>query len=163
MATWQEIEAAVPDLAAAVRGAFDAHKHKVLATLRADGSPRTSGNELTFKDGEAWLGMMHRSVKALDLLRDPRLAVHSATADAELKLGDAKLSGRAVEETDAELKRSFGSDSAEEHDVEEPPEEYHLFRVDISEVSIVRLGDPPDHLLIESWSPASGYRRTERR
>jgi len=163
MATWQEIEAAVPDLAAAVRAAFDAHKHKVLATLRADGSPRVSGNELTFKDGEAWLGMMHRSVKALDLLRDPRLAVHSATADAELKLGDAKLSGRAVEETDAETKRSFGSDSAEEHDGQEPPEEYHLFRVDVSEVSVVRIGDPPDHLVVESWSPASGYRRIERR
>ena len=163
MASWQEIEAAVPDLAAAVRAAFDAHKHKVLATLRADGSPRVSGNELTFKDGDVWLGMMQRSVKALDLRRDPRLAVHSATADAELKLGDAKLSGRAVEETDAEVKRSFGSDSAEEHDGHEPAEEYHLFRVDIGEISIVRIGDPPDHLLIESWSPASGYRRTERR
>ena len=83
MTTWQEVEAAVPDLAAAVRTVFDANKHKVLATLRADGSPRVSGNELTFKDGEAWMGMMDRSVKALDLLRDPRMAVHSATADAE--------------------------------------------------------------------------------
>ena len=179
MASWQDVEAVVPDLAAAVRAAFDAHKHKVLATLRADGSPRVSGNEVTFKDGEAWLGMMHRSVKALDLLRDPRLAVHSATADAELKLGDAKLSGRAVEETDAETIRRFGADSAEEHGGEEPgaeehggdtppesadpPEPFHLFRIDISEVSIVRIGDPPDHLVIESWSPASGYRRTERR
>jgi hypothetical protein len=162
MAMWQEVEAAVPDLAAVVRAAFDAHKHKVLATLRADGSPRVSGNELTFKDGDVWLGMMHGSVKALDLRRDPRLAVHSATADAELKLGDAKLSGRAVEETDAGIKGSFGSDSAEEHDGQAPPEEYHLFRVDVGEISIVRIGDPPDHLVIESWSPSAGYRRTER-
>jgi hypothetical protein len=161
MASWHEVEAAVPDLAAAVRTAFDAHKHKVLATLRADGSPRVSGNELTFKDGEAWLGMMHRSVKALDLLRNPRLAVHSATVDAELKLGDAKLSGRAVEETDPETKRSFGD--AQDHGEAEAAEPYHLFRVDISEISIVRIGDPPDHLVIESWSPAAGYRRTERR
>jgi hypothetical protein len=163
MATWQEIEAAVPDLAAAVRAAFDAHKHKVLATVRADGSPRVSGNEVTFKDGDVWLGMMLRSVKALDLLRDPRLAVHSATADAELKLGDAKMSGRAVEETDPETIRRFGSDSGEEHDGQQPAEEFHLFRVDVSEISIVRIGDPPDHLVIESWSPAAGYRRTERR
>ena len=169
MASWQDVEAAVPDLAAAVRTVFDAHKHKVLATLRADGSPRVSGNEVTFKDGEAWLGMMHRSLKALDLLRDPRLAVHSATADAELKLGDAKLSGRAVEETDAETIRRFGADAAEEHGGAEspenadPPEPFHLFRIDITEVSIVRIGDPPDHLVIESWSSAAGYRRTERR
>jgi hypothetical protein len=163
MATWQEVEAAVPDLAAAVRAVFDAHKHKVLATLRADGSPRVSGNELTFKDGEVWMGMMDRSVKALDLLRDPRLAVHSATVDAELTMGDAKLSGRAVEETDPETIRRFGSDSAEEHDGAEPPEAFHLFRVDVGEVSLVRIGDPADHLVIESWSPAAGYRRTERR
>jgi pyridoxamine 5'-phosphate oxidase-like protein len=162
MASWQEVEAAVPDLAAAVRTVFDAHKHKVLATLRADGSPRVSGNEVTFKDGEIWLGMMHRSVKALDLLRDPRLAVHSATVDAELTLGDAKLAGRAVEETDPQTIRRFSSDSAEEHDGVEPPEPFHLFRVDIGEVSIVRIGDPADHLVIESWSPAAGYRRTER-
>ena len=163
MASWQEVETAVPELAAAVRAVFDAYKHKVLATLRADGSPRVSGNELTFKDGEAWLGMMHGSVKALDLLRDPRLAVHSATADAELKLGDAKLSGRAVEETDPDTIRRFGSDSADEHEGTAPPEEFHLFRVDITEMSIVRIGDPPDHLVIESWSPPTGYRRTERR
>jgi hypothetical protein len=161
MASWQEVEAAVPELAGSVRAAFDAHKHKVLATLRAGGSPRVSGNELTFKDGEAWLGMMHGSVKALDLLRDPRLAIHSATADAELKMGDAKLSGRAIEVADPEIKRSFGDDAAD--DAAEPAEEYHLFRIDITEVSIVRIGDPPDHLVIESWSPGPGYRRTERR
>ena len=171
MASWEEAEAAVPELAASVRAAFDAHKHKVLATLRADGSPRVSGNELTFKDGEAWLGMMPGSVKARDLLRDPRLAVHSATADAELKLGDAKLSGRAVEVTDAATKRKFHADaagaqdsgSAEAGDFAEPEEEYHLFRIDITEMSIVRIGDPPDHLVIESWSAAAGYRRIERR
>jgi Pyridoxamine 5'-phosphate oxidase len=162
VASWAEAEQAVPELAAAVRAAFDAHKHKVLATLRADGSPRVSGNEVTFKDDDAWLGMMHRSVKALDLLRDPRLAVHSATVDAELKLGDAKLAGRAVEVTDPETIRRFASDSAEEHGAE-PPEPFHLFRVDVTELSIVRIGDPADHLVIESWTPTAGYRRTERR
>jgi hypothetical protein len=173
MATWNEVEAAAPELAAAVRTAFDAHKHKVLGTLRADGSPRLSGNEATFWDGGLWLGMMHRSVKALDLLADPRLALHSATADPELKLGDAKLTGRAVEETDPEVIRGYSAASAGEHDgaepaageppAEEPPEPFHLFRVDVGEVSLVRLGNPPDHLLIESWSEASGYKRTERR
>jgi hypothetical protein len=163
MASWREVEAAVPELAAAVRTVFDAHKHKVLATLRADGSPRVSGNEVTFKDGDVWLGMMHRSLKALDLLRDPRLAVHSATADPELKLGDAKMAGRAVEETDPETIRRFGPDPTDEQGGTDPPEPFHLFRVDVGELSIVRIGDPPDHLLIESWSPSAGYRRTERR
>jgi hypothetical protein len=168
VATWAEVEAAVPDLAAAVRAAFDAHTHKVVATLRADGSPRLSGNEAVFGDfgfrvGELWLGMMHRSVKALDLLSDPRLALHSAPVDAELKLGDAKLAGRAVEETDPEVIRAFAAASAAEHGGVEPPSPFHLFRVDVGDVGLVRIGDPPDHLVVESWSPAAGYRRTERR
>ncbi len=60
------------------RRVLDQHQHKVIATLRRDGSPRVSGNELRFIDGEVWLGMMPGSVKALDLLRDPRVAVHGA-------------------------------------------------------------------------------------
>lgn len=170
MPSWSDVERAVPDVAAAVRAVFDAHKHKVLATLRADGSPRVSGNEVTFLDGDVWLGMMHRSVKALDLRRDPRLAIHSATADAEMKMGDAKLSGRAVEVTDPEAIRRYSAlsgeapASGEEQGAgEQAAEPFHLFRVDIGELSIVRIGDPPDHLVIEFWSRTTGYRRTERR
>ena len=163
MATWSEVEAAVPELAAVVRAAFDAHRHKVLATLRADGSPRLSGNEASFRGGDLWLGMVHRSRKALDLERDSRMELHSAPVDLELKLGDAKLAGRAVEVTDPEVIRRFAAASAEEHAGVEPPAPFHLFRVDIGEVTLIRVGDPPDHLVIESWSPAAGHRRTERR
>ena len=67
----------------------------MLATLRRDGSPRISGIEVTFADGQLWLGMMPDSRKALDLQRDPRFALHSAPLDADLKDGDAKISGRA--------------------------------------------------------------------
>ena len=146
-----------------MRAAFDAHRHKVLATLRADGSPRLSGNEASFRGGDLWLGMMHRSRKALDLERDSRMELHSAPVDLELKLGDAKLAGRAVEVTDPEVIRRFAAASAEEHAGVEPPSPFHLFRVDIGEVTLIRVGDPPDHLVIESWSPAAGHRRTERR
>ena len=160
---WREVEAAVPELAAAVRAAFDAHKHKVLATLRADGSPRLSGNEATFLDGELWLGMMPQSRKALDLRRDARLELHSAPVDVELKHGDARIAGRAVEETAPDAIAAFVAASTEEHDGTEPPEPFHLFRVDIGEIVLIRIGDPADHLLIESWTPAEGYRRVERR
>jgi len=163
MPSWSEVEAAVPELADAVRVAFDAHKHKVVATLRADGSPRLSGNEAAFRDGEVWLGMMHRSLKALDLLRDPRMELHSAPMDLELKLGDARLAGRAVEITDPDMLRHFAAVSAEEHDGVEPPSPFHLFRVDIGELTLIRVGDPPAHLVIEWWEPAAGYHRTERR
>jgi hypothetical protein len=160
---WRDVTSAVPELAGAVRAAFDAHRHKVLATLRSDGSPRLSGNEATFHDGELWLGMMPQSRKALDLRRDPRLELHSAPVDVELKNGDARVAGRAVEETDPELIRAFAAAFPEDHDGAEAPSPFDLFRVDVGEIVLVRIGDPADHLVIESWSPPTGYRRTERR
>jgi len=117
----------------AVRARFEAYKHKTMATLRKDGSPRISGMEASFSDGELWLGTMSGSRKALDLRRDPRLALHSATNDAEMAAGDAKIAGTAVEVSD------------------------HRFRVDLTEVVLTSLGgDPPDHLVIESWQQGKG-------
>ena len=157
MATWSEIEAAAPELAGRARAAFDAHKHKTLATLRRDGSPRISGIEATIADGELWLGMMPGSRKALDLRRDPRLALHSASDDPPddptAWTGDAKLSGRAVEVDDPALLEKLGAgDEAGAH----------LFRVDITELVHTRVGDPADHLVIDLWREGAGLRRMRR-
>ena len=162
MANWAEIETAAPELSGAVRAAFDAHKHKTMATLRADGSPRLSGVEALFADGRLWLGMMDGSRKAQDLRRDPRLALHSATVDPELASGDARISGRAEAVTDpstfeAYVRAQSGASG------QEPPEVFHLFTVDVSEVVLIRIGDPADHLVIESWREGRGLRRVERR
>jgi Pyridoxamine 5'-phosphate oxidase len=158
LARWEEFEDKAPDLAQAVRARFDAHRHKMLATVRKDGSPRISGIEITFAGGEAWMGMMPDSLKALDLLRDPRLAVHSASLDPNMAEGDAKLSGRAEEVTDPARTEVY------ERAIEPVPEgPYHIFRIDLSEVVLTRVGDPPDHLVIDSWHEGRGLRRTERR
>jgi len=158
MATWSEVAAAAPELAAAAQKVFEAHVHKTLATLRSDGSPRISGSEARFFEGDLWLGMMHGSRKAQDLKRDPRLAVHSATVDATMADGDAKLSGRAVEIADEGTIDRF-TGSLDEH----PPGPFHVFRIDISELVLTRVGDPPDHLLIEMWREGVGVTRVERR
>ena len=158
MARWRDVEAQDPDLAAATRRVFDTHKHKTMATVRADGGPRISGTEATFHDGDLWIGSMGAARKAADLLRDPRVAIHSATVDAELTDGDAKIGGRAVEVTDIDAIAGFlGTDSRD-------PAEYegsHFFRIDVSEVSLVRIGDPADHLVVESWRDGRGSRRVE--
>lgn len=148
MASWSEVEAQAPELAAHARRFFDAGKHKTLATLRRDGSPRISGSEADFADGELWFGSMWKAVKALDLRRDPRFALHSAS-DATGWNGDAKLAGHAVEVTDAAVKVARSS-------ADGPPGPYHLFRADIHELVVVRLGDPADHLVIESWHEGRG-------
>jgi hypothetical protein len=136
MAGWREVETEAPELAARARELFDANKHKTLATLRRDGSPRISGIEIEFDDGELWFGSMWRAVKALDLQRDPRFAIHSASDGADFK-GDAKVAGR-VEEVSSDGRS-------------------HRFRADVTELVVISLGgDPPDHLLIESWHAERG-------
>ncbi len=158
MASWTEITAAAPELAAAAQKVFDAHLHKTLATIRKDGSPRISGTEARFFEGDLWLGSMPGSRKAQDLRRDPRLALHSATVDPKMTDGDAKLSGRAIEVTDADTIVRFTASLDQR-----PPGPFPLFRIDITELVLTRVGDPPDHLLIETWREGEGVTRVERR
>lgn len=73
-------------------------------TLWRDGSPRMSGIEVDISGGEVWLGSMPGAMKARDLLRDGRVALHSAAVDPEMTTGDAKLAGRALEVTDEAVK-----------------------------------------------------------
>jgi len=105
VATWEQVEGEAPELAAAAWRFLDAHIHKTLATLRRDGSPRISGTDVQFEGGDLLMGSMWRSMKALDLLRDPRFALHGGSADPPDWDGDAKLAGRAEEVTD-EARRS---------------------------------------------------------
>jgi hypothetical protein len=101
MATWREIEQDAPELADRVRAVFQSGTNKTIATLRRDGSPRVSGTELEFADGQVTLGMMPGSLKLLDVRRDPRVAIHSPTLeppkDPSDWAGEAKLAGRLVE------------------------------------------------------------------
>jgi hypothetical protein len=137
MASWAEVEAQAPELAALARSFLDAFTHKTLATVRRDGSPRISGTEVEFADGDAWIGSMWRAVKALDLQRDPRFAIRSGSPNSPEWHGDAKIAGTADEAT-------------------EPGAESHRFRLDISELVVVRHGEPADHIVIESWHEGRG-------
>lgn len=155
MSSWQEFERQAPGLAATVRALFDAHKHKTLATIRKDGSPRISGTEVDFRDGELWLGSMPGAMKALDLRRDPRLALHACPspqeeADPSAWAGDAKLSGRAAEVTDPEVVAGL----------EMPGEGPHLFRVEVREVVWTRVEG--DQLVIDMWHEGRGVRQVKR-
>ena len=157
MATWTEVEAAAPELAADARRLLEAHTHLTIATLRKDGSPRISGIECRFIEGDLWFGSMPGAVKARDLQRDPRFALHSGTGDADDWQGDAKVAGRAEEITDPERMRAIFE--AMGHPQSGPS---HLFRAELSEVSTVRLGEPADHLVIDSWREGGEPKRIRR-
>ncbi|MFF3780544.1 pyridoxamine 5'-phosphate oxidase family protein [Streptomyces sp. NPDC001933] len=153
--SWEDFRSAEPDFAEMVRARFQLYKHHVLATLRKDGSPRVTGLEVDFRFGEVWLGMMPNSRKALDLLRDPRFAVHANPGpDAEMADGDVRISGRAVEMTDPAVLARF---------IEEvkPPEPFHLFRVELTEVVHTGL-EGGDTVIIRTWCPGHPLRTFRR-
>lgn len=153
MAHWREVEAAAPELAALARRLIDAHVHKTIATLRADGAPRLSGTEVRFQDGDLWIGSMVGARKAMDLRRDPRFELHSGSADPPGWPGDARVSGRMVEVTDeARVEAINGAEVGPSH----------LFWADITGLVVVRLNDARDRLVIESWHPGRGVERLER-
>lgn len=155
--SWADFEAAAPGMAETVRKRFGDYTHHVLATLRADGSPRLTGLEANFRDGELWLGMMPNSRKALDLRRDPRFALHANPGPgAEMEGGDARVSGRAVEVTDPAVLARFAGASPEG----EVPEVFHLFRADLTEVVRTYL-DVPD-ICMDVWHPGHPARTVRR-
>jgi hypothetical protein len=157
MPAWSQFEADAPELAERVRGRLEAHKHKTLATIRRDGSPRISGTESVFRDGELWIGSMWQARKARDLQRDPRYALHSGSDDPPAWSGDAKIAGVAEEITDPERVREINN--AEGGGPDGPS---HLFRLDLSEVSAVRLDESGKELVIEVWTPEAGVRTIRR-
>jgi len=138
MVAWQEVEADAPEFASRVRALFQARKHKTMATLRADDSPRISGIETQIGE-EVAFGSMAASRKLADLMRDPRLALHSPSVDPPgdnpgAWVGEAKISGRAV---------STGIG----------------FTVDITEVALTYLDGG---LVVESWHPGRRHVRVVR-
>jgi len=147
VASWAEFEQAAPEFASRVRALLASRKHLTMATLRSDGSPRISGIEVELADGQLRIGSMPGAVKALDLRRDPRVAIHGPTDDPPAGnpsawRGEAKIAGNAKE---------VESGSAA-----------HRFLIDIQEAVITRLNDAGSRLVVESWNPDRGYRSIER-
>lgn len=157
---WVDVLATQPHLAADAQASFDAGRHKTLATIRPDGSPRISGVEAAFLDGDLWFGSSLGSPKSRDLLRDPRFALHSPSAEPEVWRGDAKITGRAIPVTDRDAKERLTAAAGSA-----PPGDgdFDLFRVEVDEVVVIRLDDPPDQLLIGSWRPGGELRVTSSR
>ena len=148
MGNWRTIEQADTGLAQAIRACFAARKHATMATLRKDGSPRISGTEVEFSGDEVFLGSMPGAVKALDLRRDPRFALHSPTVDPPPNQpsawpGEAKLAGHAVE-------------------VSMPPNPVgaHRFRLVLLEAVLTQVVG--DQLEITSWHEGRGVKTCRR-
>lgn len=140
MASWAEFAADAPELAARVRAAFAVRKHATMATIRADGGPRISGTEVEFSDDGVFIGTGEGARKTLDLMRDPRIALHSPTRDPATDgswVGEGKIAGVVAR---APVPDSY------------PPGAVR-YRIDLTSAVFTSLTDDAAQLRIELWRP----------
>jgi hypothetical protein len=152
---WKVFEQAEPEFAERVKRLLDAGRHKTIATLRADGSPRISGIECELADGDLRFGSMSGARKLADLKRDPRFALHGPTFHPEEGKesdwpGEAKVAGRAIPSG------PVTSDGASE------PPDGEMFVADITEVVVTGLDPAATKLVVEWWTPERGMSQIER-
>jgi hypothetical protein len=155
MPPWSVVEEIDPAFADRVRLLFSAGRHKTIATLRADGSPRISGIECEFTDGDLRFGSMIGSRKGIDLKRDPRFALHGPTIHPEEGKesewpGEAKVAGLAILVVP-------GADGGMNETADG-----EMFVADITEVVVTGLNAEATKLVVESWTPETGLQRIER-
>ncbi len=158
---WDEFATAAPELAALGEERLRGRELCLVGTLRRNGWPRITPVEPDFVDGELMLGMMWRSPKALDLLRDPRLVVHSVVSRREGDEGDCKLYGRAVQIDDTGVRARYRATIKARIDWEPEEPNYHLFAIDVDSAGFVTFAE--EHRYGMAWDPDRGLRRWEQR
>jgi hypothetical protein len=129
----------------------------LIVTVRRDGAPRLSPVEPLVSDGELWLSMMWQSRKATDLLRDDRILVHSITTSPDGSEGEVKVRGCAIPIDDPATRARYCDDVAV---LGWRPEEpyFHLFRVEIAEVTLIRYGPTGDQH-VARWPSSTEFVR----
>ena len=136
MFPWTNFEAAAPMLAAQGRELIERFRFVLVGTIRSDGTPRISPVEAHIVRGHLMLVMIPKTLKAGDLLRDPRILVNSPITDPDDPDTEFKLRGRVVEIRDQAL-REATADAIEATSGWRPPEGWHFFSLDIEEATFL--------------------------
>jgi hypothetical protein len=152
---WEEFAFACPAIAELAERRFRADQLVLVGSIRPDGSPRISPNEVDFVDGRLMLGMVWQSHKARDLLRDPMITVHSVPSDKHNPGGDVKIYGVAVDERELEMRAAFRAAIMARIDWAPDEPDFHLFSVDVEQAGFIRFGDERVAL---AWDDRHGFR-----
>jgi hypothetical protein len=129
----------------------------LVVTIRRDGTPRVSPVEPLILDGDLWLSMMWQSRKAADLLRDDRILVHSITTTRDGNEGEVKMRGRAMAIDDPATRARY-CDAVAPLGWRPQEPHFHLFRVEIADVTFIRYGTTGDQH-VARWPAATEFVR----
>jgi Pyridoxamine 5'-phosphate oxidase len=146
---WSEFSEAAPELAHLFRERLDKTDLALIGTIRKDGTTRISPLEIDIFEDHLLLGMMWRSKKALDLIRDPRCLVHTVVSDKDGSEGEVKLRGRASDVTDKGLRERSAQHTFDTTGWR-PEEPYHLFSLDIEDAAYIKYS-PNNDQTVKTW------------
>ena len=156
---WSEIEHAQQRLARLGYQRLIEPGVVLVATIRKDGTARLSPVEPLVMDGDLWLSMMHGSAKARDLLRDSRILVHGIVTSREGAGGEFKVRGTARAEEDLAVHRRYADTVASSLGWNPTPGRFHLFAVDISQVSFISYETATGDQHVAMWPPGREFIR----
>jgi Pyridoxamine 5'-phosphate oxidase len=156
---WSQFEHEARRLAGLGRELLGAPGVVLVVTIRADGSPRLSPVEPLFWNGDLWLSMGWRTRKAADLGRDPRILVHSIVTSRDGTGGEYKLRGTAIAEPDWQVHERYAAMVEAQLGWKPEPGRFHLFRVDVADVTFIRWNDATNDQYVTRWPEGSEFVR----
>jgi hypothetical protein len=159
MMRWSELERQQPRLAALGRHRLVEPGVVLVGTIRRDGTPRISPVEPLLWEGELWLSMLHGSRKAADLIRDPRVLVHGIVTSRDGAAGEYKVRGRAIIEDSLDRQRGYADEVTARIGWKPEPGRFHLFRVDIADVTFIRYEEQTGDQFVARWPDAIEFVR----
>ena len=131
----------------------------LVATIRRDGSPRVSPVEPLFWEDDLYLSMGWGSQKARDLQRDPRILVHSIVTSRDGTDGEYKVRGVAVPQMDLQTQRRYALEVAERLGWNPEVGRFHLFTVDVRDITFVRWDDATNDQFVTRWPEGGEFVR----
>jgi hypothetical protein len=156
---WSDLEHRQPGLARLGQRRLLDPGVVLVATIRGDGTPRLSPVEPFVLDGVLWLSMLWQSRKAADLLRDPRLLVHSVITGRDGGEGEFKIRGTARAEASPDTQARYAAAVGASLGWRPEPGRFHLFAVTIGEVTFIRYDDATGDQHVVRWPPPREFIR----
>jgi hypothetical protein len=142
---WANFEAAAALLAAQGRELIERFRFVLVGTIRRDGTPRISPVEAHIVRGHMMLVMIPGTLKARDLLHDPRVLLNSPITHPGDPNMEFKLRGRVIEIRDQAL-RLATADAIEAASGRRPPDGWHFFSIDIEDAAFLEWQGGEMHL-----------------
>jgi hypothetical protein len=156
---WSQLASQQPELGKVAEQRLLSPGVVLAVTIRRDGTPRLSPVEPFVLAGTLWLSMLWESRKAADLIRDPRILVHSVVTTRDGGEGEFKIRGVARAEHDPHVQRRYADAVAASLGWKPEPGRFHLFDVDIESAVFIRYDEATGDQHVASWPPGREFVR----